>query len=51
VPVLPVLHSIGSACRQAQGVQYWREVRLMVIAFIAAAALLYLLSEWALWQA
>jgi hypothetical protein len=45
------IHSIGSARPQAEGVQYSREVRSMVIAFITAAVLLYLLSEWAVWQA
>ena len=28
-----------------------REVRLMAIAFIAVALVLYLVSEWAVWQA
>jgi hypothetical protein len=43
-------HSLGSDRPQARGLQYSREVRSMVIAFLAVAVLLYLLSEWAVWQ-
>jgi hypothetical protein len=37
--------------RKPLSVNFPQEVRLMAIAFIAVAVVLYLLSEWAVWQA
>jgi len=44
------LHSIGSGDRQRCRVHYGWEVRSMLIAFVAVALVLYLLSEWAIWK-